>query len=69
MKFMQLLGVVWKYKMNWEYDKIILEANAIEILSNSNIKQILNYLVASKCKLGLLVNFSEDSLKYKRVIL
>ena len=51
------------------YDKIILEAKAIESLSNSNIKQTLNYLAASKMKLGLLVNFGEDSLKYKRVIL
>lgn len=51
------------------YDKIILEAKAIESLSNSNIKQTLNYLAASEMKLGLLVNFGEDSLKYKRVIL
>jgi hypothetical protein len=29
----------------------------------------LNYLAASKMKLGSLVNFGEDSLKYKRVIL
>ena len=28
-----------------------------------------NYLAASKCNLGLLVNFGEDSLKYKRIIL
>ena len=51
------------------YNKIILEAKAIESLSNSNIKQTLNYLAASKMKLGLLVNFGEGSLKYKRVIL
>lgn len=51
------------------YDKIILEAKAIESLSSSNIKQTLNYLAASKMRLGLLVNFGEDSLKYKRVIL
>ncbi|MEN6510522.1 MAG: GxxExxY protein [Chloroherpetonaceae bacterium] len=51
------------------YDKIILEAKAIELLSNSNIKQTLNYLAASKLKLGLLINFGEDSLKYKRIIL
>lgn len=51
------------------YNKIILEAKAIESLSNSNIKQTLNYLAASKFKLGLLVNFGEDSLKYKRIIL
>ncbi|MFZ5948358.1 MAG: GxxExxY protein [Stygiobacter sp.] len=50
-------------------DKIILEIKAIEMLTDSNIKQILNYLAASKLRLGLLVNFGEDSLKYKRIIL
>ena len=51
------------------YDTIILELKAIAILSSSEIKQTLNYLAASKNKLGLLVNFGEDSLKYKRIIL
>ncbi|MEW6005844.1 MAG: GxxExxY protein [Stygiobacter sp.] len=50
-------------------DKIILEIKAIEMLTDSNIKQILNYLATSKLRLGLLVNFGEDSLKYKRIIL
>lgn len=51
------------------YDEIILEAKAISQLTNSDIKQTLNYLASSKNKLGLLVNFGEDSLKYKRIIL
>ena len=51
------------------YDKIILESKAIENLTNSNVKQTLNYLAASKLKLGLLVNFGEDSLTHKRVVL
>lgn len=51
------------------FDKIILEAKAIELLTSSHLKQTLNYLAASKLKLGLLVNFGEDSLKHKRVIL
>lgn len=51
------------------FDEIILEIKAIESLSSSEIKQTLNYLAASQNKLGLLVNFGEDSLKYKRVIL
>ena len=50
-------------------DKIILEAKAIECLIDSHVKQTLNYLAASKLKLGLLVNFGEDSLTYKRVVL
>ncbi|MFA6597366.1 MAG: GxxExxY protein [Ignavibacteriaceae bacterium] len=50
-------------------NKIILEVKAIEILTDAHVKQTLNYLAASKCRLGLLVNFGEDSLKYKRVVL
>ena len=51
------------------FDEIILEIKAIQQLSSSEIKQTLNYLAASKNKLGLLVNFGEDSLRYKRIIL
>ncbi len=50
-------------------DKIVLEIKAISCLTNSHIKQTLNYLAVSKLKVGLLINFGEDSLKYKRVIL
>jgi GxxExxY protein len=51
------------------FEEIILEIKAIQQLSSSEIKQTLNYLAASKNKIGLLVNFGEDSLKYKRIIL
>jgi GxxExxY protein len=51
------------------FDEIILEIKAIQNLSSSEVKQTLNYLAASKNKLGLLINFGEDSLKYKRIIL
>lgn len=50
-------------------DKIVLEIKAIQCLTSSHTKQTLNYLAVSKLKLGLLINFGEDSLKYKRVIL
>ncbi len=51
------------------FDKILLEVKAVEKLTDSHVKQVLNYLAASKLKLGLLVNFGEDSLAYKRVVL
>ena len=51
------------------FGEIILELKAIATLTTGEIKQTLNYLAASKNKLGLLVNFGEDSLKYKRIIL
>ena len=50
-------------------DKIILELKAVEKISSSHVKQTLNYLAASKMKLGLIVNFGEDSFAYKRVVL
>ncbi len=51
------------------YDKIILESKAIESLTNSHVKQTLNYLAASKLKLGLIVNSGEDSLNHNRIVL
>jgi GxxExxY protein len=51
------------------FDKILLEAKAVEKLTDSHVKQVLNYLAASKLKLGLLVNFGEDSPVFKRIVL
>lgn len=51
------------------WDKMIFEAKAIEKLTDSHIKQVLNYLAASKLRVGLLVNFGADSLEWKRIIL
>ncbi|MBI5403046.1 MAG: GxxExxY protein [Ignavibacteriae bacterium] len=50
-------------------DKIILEIKAQKNLGEEHFNQVLNYLAISKCKIGLIVNFGESSLKYKRVIL
>ncbi|MCD8444643.1 GxxExxY protein [Tenacibaculum finnmarkense] len=50
-------------------NKIILEIKAIKELNSGHLKQTLNYLATSKLKLGLLINFGENSLQYKRVIL
>lgn len=59
-----------KYKADFIIEnKIVLEIKAISNLTDSHIKQTLNYLAVSKLKLGLLINFGEDSLKHKRVIL
>lgn len=59
-----------KYKADFIIDdKMVLEIKAISTLTDSYIKQTLNYLAVSKFKIGLLINFVEDSLKYKRVIL
>ena len=51
------------------WDKILFEAKAVEKLTDAHVKQVLNYLAASKLALGLLVNFGGDSLEWKRVVL
>lgn len=65
-------GVVLPHKYFADFvvlDKIILETKAVESLTESHIKQTLNYLAAAKLKLGLLINFGADSLEWKRVVL
>jgi GxxExxY protein len=51
------------------FDKIILEIKAQKGIVDEHYAQVLNYLAVSKCKLGLIVNFGENSLITKRVIL
>ena len=50
------------------WDSILFEAKAIEQLADSHVKQVLNYLAASKLRVGLLVNFGGDSLDRKSVV-
>ena len=51
------------------FGKIILEIKAQKNIIEEHYNQVLNYLAISKCKIGLIINFGESSLKYKRVIL
>lgn len=51
------------------WDKIILEIKNVSKLNNEHIEQTLNYLTVSKSKLGIVVNFKERELEYKRVVL
>jgi GxxExxY protein len=51
------------------FDSIILEIKAQKSLADEHYAQIHNYLRISKCKVGLVMNFGEPSLKFKRIIL
>ena len=52
------------------YGKIIVEFKSIQKLTNIETAQILNYLKATKMKVGLLINFGSHSrLEWKRFIL
>ncbi len=50
------------------YDKIVVEIKAMSQLTTCETAQILNSLKASQQRLGLLINFAEHSLKWKRYI-
>ena len=51
-------------------DKIIVEIKAVSNLIDEHRAQLLNYLHATKFKLGLLVNFGHyPKLEYERIVL
>ncbi len=49
------------------YDKIIVETKALSELLTVHQSQVINYLKITKLKLGILVNFGEESLNYLRL--
>jgi GxxExxY protein len=51
------------------FDNIIVELKALGELTGDHEAQVLNYLKASKLKLGLLINFGTKSLQFKRLVL
>jgi GxxExxY protein len=50
------------------FNEVIIEIKALEQLSGIEESQIINYLKASKFKVGLLINFGSKSLEYKRFV-
>jgi GxxExxY protein len=46
---------------------VIVEIKALRGLDNSHLAQIIGYLAVSCCPIGLLINFGERSLRYRRV--
>jgi GxxExxY protein len=51
------------------FDKIILEIKSQKGIVDKHYSWVINYLGISKCPLGLIINFGENSLVAKRVIL
>jgi len=49
-------------------NKIILEVKAQKGIVDEHYSWVINYLAISKCQLGLIVNFGDNSLITKRVI-
>ena len=50
------------------YDKIVLEIKSVKIMPKAFYIQLKNYLTATKKELGMLINFGQSSLDYKRIV-
>ena len=65
-------GRVLERKYNADFvahGNLILEIKAQSGIYDEDVKQTLNYLACSKLNLGLIINFGENSLTFRRVIL
>lgn len=49
-------------------DKIIVELKSLSKFSKANYDQVLNYLKVSNLKLALLIMFTQNEVRHKRVI-
>ena len=71
----KLLPIVYKgHVLNKEYyadfvcyDSVVVELKAVSVLAKAHRAQVLNYLKAADKKVGLLVNFGCNSLKWERI--
>jgi len=49
------------------FDSIIVELKATPFIHKNDLAQVLNYLRVTGMRLGILVNFDEKSITYKRI--
>ena len=50
------------------YDCIILEVKSVAAIIDNHLYQTLSYLSVSQQKLGIVINFGEKSLTWKRIV-
>jgi GxxExxY protein len=50
-------------------ENVLVEIKALKVITGVEEAQVLNYLKATGLKVGLLINFGEQSLRYKRLVL
>jgi len=50
------------------FDQIVLEIKATSFIVDAFVAQTINYLKASRLKLGIIANFGQRSLVYKRIV-
>ncbi|QBO59037.1 GxxExxY protein [Chryseobacterium salivictor] len=51
------------------FDKVILEIKGKKEIADVDLSQAINYLKVSENRLALIVNFGEEKLNYKRIVL
>lgn len=49
-------------------EKVVVEIKSADRFTKANFDQLINYLVVSNLKLGLLISFGRTEVKYKRVL-
>jgi GxxExxY protein len=49
-------------------EKVVVEIKALCGLENSHLAQMIGYLAVTCCPLGLLINFGEHSLRFRRIL-
>jgi GxxExxY protein len=47
---------------------VVVEIKALTCLDNGHLAQVIGYLAVSGCPVGLLLNFGERSLRYRRIL-
>ena len=50
-------------------EKVVVEIKALKGIDNSHLAQVIGYLAVTGCPVGLLINFGERSLNYRRILL
>lgn len=50
------------------HEEIIVELKAVAAICEEHHLQVYNYLKATGCKLGILINFGSKSLEFKRIV-
>ncbi len=61
--------LIKKYRADFVcFDKIIVEIKALKNLTDLDVALLLNYLKATGYQLGLLINFGNTKLEWKRYV-
>ena len=50
------------------YDKIVIECKAVSEILDIHKIQTLNYIKINNLKLGIIINFSNQSFEYRRIV-